>query len=114
MDGGVTELYHLPGFYEPFNAISHLLATALFVILGWKLLRHGGGGPTRITFLAIYSASCVFLLSMSTVFHMLIRGGTASRVMERLDHGAIFVLIAGTFTAVHGTIFRGWFRWVPS
>ena len=113
MESGATELYHLPGFYEPFNAISHLLATALFVILGWKLLRNGGGSRTSLTFLAIYSTACVFLLSMSTVFHMMVRGETASRVMERLDHGAVFVLIAGTFTAVHGIIFRGWFRWVP-
>ena len=29
IDGG-PELYHLPGFYEPFNAISHLLATVVF------------------------------------------------------------------------------------
>ena len=113
MDGSAIELYHLPGFYEPFNAISHLLATMLFVFLGWKLLRKGGGSRTSLTFLAIYSTACVFMLSMSTVFHMMVRGGTASRVMERLDHGAVFVLIAGTFTAVHGIIFRGWFRWVP-
>lgn len=33
--GGVsTELYHLPGFYEPFNAISHMLATVVFMVLG--------------------------------------------------------------------------------
>ena len=113
MDGSVTELYHLPGFYEPFNAISHLLATALFVFLGAKLLRRGGGSRTRMMFLAIYSTACVFLFSMSTVFHMMVRDGTAGRVMERLDHGAIFVLIAGTFTAAHGIIFGGWFRWVP-
>ena len=113
MNGSATELYHLPGFYEPFNAISHLLATVLFIFLGVRLLLRGRGSPTRMTFLAIYSTACVFMLSMSTVFHMMVRGGTASRVMERLDHGAIFVLIAGTFTAVHGIIFRGWFRWVP-
>ena len=33
IDGG-PELYHLPGFYEPFNAISHLLATVVFLVLG--------------------------------------------------------------------------------
>jgi channel protein (hemolysin III family) len=112
MNGDPT-IHHLPGFYEPFNAISHLLATALFVVLGWKLVRHGRGNPTRVLFLSIYAAACVFLLSMSAVFHMTVRGGTASNVMERLDHGAIFVLIAGTFTAVHGVVFRGWIRWIP-
>ena len=33
--------------------------------------------------------------------------------LERLDHGAIFILIAGTLTAVHGILFQGWLRWVP-
>jgi channel protein (hemolysin III family) len=31
--------------------------------------------------------------------------------MQRLDHGAIFVLIAGTFTPLHGLLFRGAWRW---
>ncbi|MHC5027015.1 MAG: PAQR family membrane homeostasis protein TrhA [Planctomycetota bacterium] len=106
-------LYHLPGFYEPFNAISHLLAVVVFTVLGWKLLRRGSGSRRRVAFLSIYVIACVFLLSMSAVFHMMERGGTASRVMERLDHGGIFVLITGTFTAVHGMVFRGWRRWVP-
>ncbi len=112
MDGG-SELHHLPGFYEPFNATSHLLATVVFLVLGWKLVQRGRGSWTRVLFLTIYSLACVFLFSTSAVFHMMVRGGTASRVMERLDHGAIFVLIAGTFTAVHGIVFHGWFRWVP-
>jgi len=112
MDGG-PELQHLPGFYEPFSAISHLLAAVLFLVLGLTLVRRGRGSRTRVLFLVMYSSACVFLFSMSAVFHMMVRGSTASRVMERLDHGAIFVLIAGTFTAVHGTVFHGWFRWVP-
>ena len=36
-----THLYHLPGFHEPFNAISHLASAVLFVGLGVKLLRKG-------------------------------------------------------------------------
>lgn len=115
----MTELHHLPGFYEPFNAISHLLAAALFVGLGWRLVGRTARedvGPDRgahLFCLSAYAIACVFLLSMSAVFHMMVRGGTASRVMERLDHGAIFVLIAGTFTGVHGVLFRGWMRWGP-
>jgi channel protein (hemolysin III family) len=33
--------------------------------------------------------------------------------LQRLDHGAIFVLIAGTFTPLHGILFRGAWRWGP-
>jgi channel protein (hemolysin III family) len=109
----LPQLYHLPGFHEPVSAITHLIGAVVFIVLGALLLRRGRGDTSRLIFLGIYAASCVFLLSMSAVFHMLVRGGTAHRVMERLDHGAIFVLIAGTFTPAHGILFRGVLRWGP-
>lgn len=48
---------------------------------------------------------------MSGVYHLLNKGGMASQVMRRLDHAGIFLLIAGSFTAVHGYLFRGFWRW---
>lgn len=111
--GQIPELYHLPGFHDPFSAFSHLFGAAVFLILGGLLLRRGRGNRTRLAFLGVYVASCVFLLSMSGVYHMMVRGGTARQVMARLDHSAIFVLIAGTFTPLHGLLFRGWLRWGP-
>ncbi len=108
-----VELYHLPGFHEPFNAISHLFAAALFLFLGFKLLRRGHAHRASMVFLIIYSLACILLFTASSLYHMMVRGGSAHRVIERLDHGAIFLLIAGTFTAVHGIMYHGWFRWVP-
>ena len=55
----------------------------------------------------------MLLLSLSGVYHMLERGGNAHAVLARLDHAAIFVFIAGTFTPVHGILFHGLMRWVP-
>jgi channel protein (hemolysin III family) len=66
-----------------------------------------------MTFLGIYAFSCVLLLSLSGVYHLLTPGGEGRAVLQRLDHGAIFVLIAGTFTPVHGILFRGRTRSVP-
>jgi hemolysin III len=109
----IPRLYHLPGFHEPFSAISHLLGALLFLWLGALLLRRGRGDPVRLAFLGVYAGSCVLLLSLSGVYHMMVRGGTAHGVFERLDHGAIFVLIAGTFTPLHGILFRGRLRWGP-
>jgi hemolysin III len=106
-------LYHLPGFNEPFSAVSHLFGAALFVWLGALLLRRGRGDPGRLASLSVYVFACVLLFSMSGVYHQLVRGGTAHRVLERLDHSAIFVLIAGTFTPVHWILFRGRLRWGP-
>lgn len=107
----VLSLYHLPGFHEPFSVITHLLGAIAFLILGVRLLRRGWGDRTRVIFLGIYAASCVLQLSLSGVYHMMVRGGTAHGVLERLDHGAIFLLIAGTFTPTLGILFRGWLRW---
>ncbi len=116
MNGGpqeASDLFHLPGFHEPFSAMSHLLGAMGFLILGSILLRCGRGSSARMVSLGVYAASCILLMSMSGVYHMMARGGGAHQVMGRLDHGAIFVLIAGTFTPTHSILFRGWLRWGP-
>jgi channel protein (hemolysin III family) len=107
-------LHSLPGFHEPFSAATHLLGALAFAIAGVPLLRRGGrGDAARLAFLGTYVVSGVFLMSVSGAYHMTATGGTARAVMLRLDHAAIFVLIAGTFTPVHGLLFRGALRWGP-
>ncbi len=106
-----NDLYSLPGFCDPVSSISHLLGAAVFALLMPAMVRRGRGDPARVAFLGIYALSCVFLLSMSAVYHMLPVGTGGRAVMERLDHSAIFVLIAGTFTPAHGILFRGAWRW---
>jgi channel protein (hemolysin III family) len=116
MDSGAEispGLYNLPGFQDPCSSISHLWGAVVFLILGCLLLRRGRGDRGRLIYLGVYAFSCVLLLSMSGVYHMMDRGGMPRRVMERLDHGAIFVLIAGTFTPAHGLLLRGRLRWAP-
>src|SRR5215212_6154382 len=92
--------------------MSHLFGAILFSALGFLLLRRGQGDRTRMVFLVIYVVSCVLLFSMSGVYHMMARG-TARDVLGRLDHNAIFLFIAGSFTPAHGILFRGWLRWAP-
>src|SRR5690606_27981470 len=51
------------------------------------------------------------LFGISGTYHLLDAGGAGRAVMQRVDHAAIFVMIAGTFTAIHGVAFRdGWRR----
>ena len=107
------EVHHLPGFRDPVSAGSHLLGAAAFVLLGARLLRRGRGDAAKLAFLGVYACSCVFLMLTSAAYHSVAAGGAAQRVLLRLDHGAIFVLIAGTFTPAHGLLFRGPLRWGP-
>jgi len=101
------------GLAEPFSAISHLAAAAVFLVLGCRLVWAGRGSVLRVGFLSIYAVSCVFLFAMSGLLHAIPDDRPAAEVVNRLDHGAIFVMIAGTFTGVHGVVFHGWFRWAP-
>lgn len=114
-DGVISQVgvYPLPGFYEPFGAMSHLVGAVVFLILGVMLLRRGAGSASRSISLGIYAFSCVFLMSMSGIYHMMVDGGAAHTVMCRLDHSAIFILFAGTFTPTHSILFRGWRRYGP-
>lgn len=89
------------------NAVTHglgvLLAVAGLVIL---LLRAGAtGDPWALVSYAVFGASMIFLYLASTLYHAL-SFTRASRVFEILDHSAIFVLIAGTYTAFSLTLLR--------
>src|SRR6516164_7833766 len=88
------DLYSLPGFHDPVSAMTHLFAAPMFLVLSFFLLCRGRGNTARLIFLGIFAFATVFLLSMSGVYHMMESGGNARVVMERLDHSAIFVLIA--------------------
>lgn len=109
----VAPLHHLPGFYEPFSAISHLAGAGAFLVLGTILLRRGRGDRSRMAFLSVFAGACVLQFALSGVYHMLNRAGTASHVLARLDQSAIFVLIAASFTPAHGILLRGRLRWGP-
>jgi channel protein (hemolysin III family) len=109
----LPHVYSLPGLYEPFSVVSHLAGAAVFAVLGYRLIRRGKGNAFRQTVLAVYAASCVLLFATSGVYHMIAADTPARATLARLDHSAIFILIAGTFTPAHGILFRGWRRWAP-
>ncbi len=103
--------YSIPGFSEPFSSISHLLAAAGFSFSGLLLLLRSRGHHGRFYSVGIFVFTVIFLLSMSGVFHLLEPGGDPRSILQRLDHAAIFTLIAGTFTPIHALLFSGWRRW---
>ncbi len=99
-------VYSLPGFREPVNCFTHLIAAVVFVGLSARLVRRGQGHSGRAVSLAVFGFTSVFLLSMSSIYHML-WPGDGRAVMERLDVSAIFALIAGTFTPAYFILYEG-------
>jgi channel protein (hemolysin III family) len=102
-------LLSIPGFSDPFSSLTHLAGAMVFAILGFFLIRRGRGDARRQLSLAVFVFSCVLLLSLSGVYHLLQHDTAARAVLMRLDHAAIFVLIAGSFTPVHAILLRD--RW---
>jgi channel protein (hemolysin III family) len=100
------------GFNDPVSSWTHLFAAITFSVATFFLLKKGKGNATRIAALSLYSFSLIFLFSMSGVYHLLAHTGDARAVLQRLDHAAIWVLIAGTFTPIHIILFRGPWRWL--
>ena len=99
------------GFHDPVSSFSHFLAAFGFLFGSVQLIGRGRGNTARVIALSVFTFSLVFLFSMSGVYHLLERGGAARSVLQRLDHSAIWTLIAGTFTPIHVILFRGPWRW---
>ena len=60
---------------------------------------------------AIYATTLVLLYSASTLYHALPSHFPAKRVFRALDHGAIYLLIAGTYTPFALGALRGPWGW---
>ena len=103
--------WSIAGFSDPFSSLTHLAGAVVFAILGMVLVYRGRGDFGRMLSLGMFAFSCVLLLSLSGAYHLLAPGSAAREVLKRLDHAAIFVLIAGSFTPVHAILFRGAWRW---
>jgi channel protein (hemolysin III family) len=100
----------IPGFSDPVSSLTHLAGAVAFAILGAFLIARGRGAAQLIA-LTVFALSCVLLLSLSGVYHLLSPGTAARGVLMRLDHAAIFVLIAGSFTPVHVILLRDLWHW---
>jgi len=68
------------------------------------------GGVPSVVGNAVFGASLVLLYVSSTIYHSLARN-RAKRVFRILDHSAIYVLIAGTYTPFTLGVLRGVWGW---
>jgi hemolysin III len=81
------------------NSVSHGIAAVVAVVAAIALIVAvvPEGDARRIVGASIFAGSMVFLYLCSTLYHAL-RPPRAKRVFKILDHSAILLLIAGTYT----------------
>ena len=107
----IMETNSVLGFQDPINSWTHLLGAVSVILLLLKLFGKGGVARKYPIPIIIYGVACIFLLSMSGVYHLLPRETTSRYVLRILDHAGIFLLIAGTLIAVHEVLFSGLMKW---
>ena len=97
--------------FEPFNCYSHLAGVALSIAALVVLLAASRDDPWRIVGFSIYGASLILLYLASTVYHWLLLPVRYRMWLNRIDHVAIFLLIAGTYTPICIVTLRGGWGW---
>ncbi|WP_455219139.1 PAQR family membrane homeostasis protein TrhA [Kaarinaea lacus] len=96
---------------ETFNTLTHLVGAALalagvVILIVFASLQ---GDPWKIVSFSIYGFSLFTLYLVSTLYHGL--QGRAKNVFFVLDHQAIYLLIAGTYTPFTLVTLNGAWGW---
>ncbi len=96
---------------EKFNSISHLVG-ALLAVVGTVVLvvvASRLGDPWRIVSFSVYGAMLSLLYICSTLYHS--SRGEAKMILQKWDHCAIYLLIAGSYTPFTLVTLRSGWGW---
>ncbi len=87
---------------DPGSAITHFIAMLGAAIATVPLLEKAAKEPDQLHLMAlsIFMISMILLYAASTVYHTLDISPTINKLLRKLDHMMIFILIAGTYTPV--------------
>jgi hemolysin III len=96
---------------EPVNSLTHWGGAFLALIGLIVLLIVGWGTPTKVISLLVYGISLIFLFSASATYHMVQVKERALEIFRKIDHAAIYFLIAGTYTPFCVNAFSGFWKW---
>ncbi|MGE9744778.1 PAQR family membrane homeostasis protein TrhA [Bdellovibrio bacteriovorus] len=96
---------------ERFNSITHLVGAALSVAGTSVLITLATvtGDIWKIVATSVYGGMLVLLYTISTLYHSF--QGRSKQIFQKLDHIAIYLLIAGTYTPFTLITLRGPWGW---
>jgi len=96
---------------EVANSISHGLGLlAAIAATPFLVLEAIPNGALNVIGVSVFAATVAVLYLVSTIYHALPHG-RAKRLFRLLDHGAIYLLIAGTYTPFTLGVLRGGWGW---
>jgi len=97
---------------ERLNIITHGIGFLLSIVALVLLIVYASryGTVWHITSFAIFGASLIVLYAASTFYHYA-KNPDLRIKLNILDHAAIYVLIAGTYTPFTMVVLKGWIGW---
>ena len=87
---------------DPGSAITHFIGCLMAIFAALPLLIKAANAPDAIHLisLAIFIVSMILLYGASTIYHTLDISERVNKILRKIDHMMIFILIAGTYTPV--------------
>lgn len=96
---------------EPVNGLTHLGGAVLALAGSIALLIVGWSTPAKIVSLAVYGLSLIGMFTASAAYHMVRARDRVIEILRKVDHSAIYLLIAGTYTPFCIHAFTGFWQW---
>lgn len=96
---------------ESVSGLTHLGGAIAAFIAVLALLVLGKAEGIKLLSLSIYGLSLVTLFSASAAYHLIQTNSRINQILRKLDHSAIYLLIAGTYTPFCVLAFKGFFHW---
>jgi hemolysin III len=96
---------------EPVNSLTHWAGAFLGLVGLIALLIVGWSTPAKIVSLLVYGVSLIAMFSASATYHMVRAKDRVLLILRKIDHSAIYLLIAGTYTPFCVNAFDGFWKW---
>lgn len=87
---------------EPVSGLTHLFGAVLSVIALVLMMYYAisVGTVWHIVSFSIFGTSLILLYTASSLYHLLCISDKGVRVLRKIDHSMIYILIAGTYTPI--------------
>ena len=87
---------------DPGSALTHFIAMIGALIAAVPLLHKAAGeaDSRHLAALAVFIVSMILLYAASTTYHTFNISEHVNKILRKIDHMMIFILIAGTYTPV--------------
>ena len=96
---------------DPISGLTHLGAAilSLFGLIGLIIITWGD--TPKLVSVIIYGVTLIAMFSASATYHMTISSPKVIEILRKVDHSAIYLLIAGTYTPFCINAFSGFWKW---